>query len=37
MEWKIEIGTAVPGLDFLIAKILVRNIGGGLDKVEIPA
>lgn len=37
MEWKIEIGTAVPGLDFMIAKVLVRNIGGGLDKVEIPA
>ena len=36
MEWKIEIGAEVPGLDFLISKFLIRNIGGGLDKVEIP-
>jgi len=37
MEWKIEIGTALPGLDWIIAKVLVRNIGGGLDKTVIPA
>jgi len=37
MEWRIEIGTAVPGLDRLIAKILIRNIGSGLDKVVVPA
>lgn len=37
MEWKIEIGAALPGLDFVIAKVLVRNIGGGLDKVVVPA
>jgi len=37
MEWKIEIGTALPGLDFVIAKVLVRNIGRGLDGVSIPA
>jgi uncharacterized protein YndB with AHSA1/START domain len=37
MVWKIEIGTALPGLDFVIAKILVRNIGGGLDRMVIPA
>ena len=36
VEWKIEIGTAVPGLDYVIAKILVRNIGGGLDRMSIP-
>ena len=35
MEWKIEIGTALPGLDFVIAKVLVRNIGKGLDGVTI--
>lgn len=37
MEWNIEIGTALPGLDFVIAKILIRNIGGGLDRTIIPA
>ena len=37
MEWKIEIGTAVPGLDWVIAKVLVRNIGGGLDRTVVPA
>jgi uncharacterized protein YndB with AHSA1/START domain len=37
MEWKIEIGTALPGLDWLIARVLIRNIGGGLDKVDLPA
>ena len=36
IEWKIEIGTALPGLDFVIAKLLVRNIGGGLDRMVIP-
>ena len=37
VEWTIEIGTALPGLDFVIAKVLVRNIGGGLDRMSIPA
>lgn len=37
MVWTIEIGAAVPGLDFVIAKILIRNIGGGLDRMTIPA
>ncbi len=37
LEWKIEIGTALPGLDFVIAKLLVRNIGRGLDRMVIPA
>lgn len=37
MEWRIEIGTALPGLDFVIAKVLVRNIGKGLDNVSLPA
>jgi hypothetical protein len=37
MEWRIEIGTALPGLDFLIAKVLTRNIGRGLDRTVIPA
>lgn len=37
MEWTIEIGAAVPGLDFVIAKVLIRNIGGGLDRMAIPA
>ncbi|HNC15105.1 MAG TPA: SRPBCC family protein, partial [Solirubrobacterales bacterium] len=37
MEWNIEIGTRLPGLDFVIAKVLVRNIGGGLDRMTIPA
>ena len=37
MEWNIEIGTRLPGLDFVIAKVLIRNIGGGLDKMTIPA
>jgi len=36
MEWKIEIGTALPGLDWVIAKVLVRQIGSGLDKLVIP-
>ncbi len=36
VEWKIEIGTALPGLDFIIAKVLIRNIGGGLDRMAIP-
>lgn len=35
LEWKIEIGTRLPGLDVLIGKILKRNIGSGLDKVAI--
>jgi uncharacterized protein YndB with AHSA1/START domain len=37
MEWNIEIGTAVPGLDFIISKVLIKNIGGGLDRMTIPA
>jgi uncharacterized protein YndB with AHSA1/START domain len=37
MEWRIEIGTAVPGLDYVIAKVLTRNIGRGLDRTVIPA
>jgi uncharacterized protein YndB with AHSA1/START domain len=37
MEWKIEIGADLPGLDFVIAKVLLRQIGGGLDRVNIPA
>lgn len=37
MVWSIEIGAALPGLDFVIAKVLVRNIGGGLDRMTIPA
>ena len=36
MEWRIEIGTAMPGLDFVISRILIRNIGGGLDRTVIP-
>ncbi|HTU15596.1 MAG TPA: SRPBCC family protein [Solirubrobacterales bacterium] len=35
MDWRIEIGTALPGLDFVIAKVLIRQIGGGLDKLTI--
>lgn len=37
MEWRIEIGTAIPGLDFLISRILIRNVGRGLDRTVIPA
>ncbi|HRV60653.1 MAG: SRPBCC family protein [Solirubrobacterales bacterium] len=37
MEWNIEIGAAFPGLDFIISKVLIRNIGGGLDRMSIPA
>ncbi|MCB0829292.1 MAG: SRPBCC family protein [Solirubrobacterales bacterium] len=37
LEWNIEIGTRLPGLDFIIAKVLVKNIGGGLDRAAIPA
>ena len=37
MEWKIEIGTALPGLDFVIAKVLKRQISQGLANVEIPS
>jgi len=37
MEWSIEIGTALPGLDFVISRVLIRNIGGGLDRTVIPA
>jgi len=37
MEWTIEIGTALPGLDFVIAKVLIHNIGRGLDRMAIPA
>ncbi|MGA7396924.1 MAG: SRPBCC family protein [Solirubrobacterales bacterium] len=34
LEWKIEIGTALPGLDFVIAKVLKRNIGNGIAKAD---
>ncbi len=37
VEWKIEIDAAIPGLAFIIAKVLVKNIGGGLDRMVIPA
>ena len=37
LEWKIEIGAAVPGLAFVVAKVLVKKIGGGLDRTDIPA
>lgn len=37
VEWKIEIGTALPGLDFVISRVLIRNIGSGLDRMSIPA
>ncbi len=37
MKWDIEIGTRLPGLDVVIAKVLKKNIGSGLDKVTVPA
>ena len=37
LEWKIEIGTALPGLDFVIGKVLKSQIGKGLAAVDIPA
>jgi len=37
MEWKIMIDAGFPGLDFVIAKVLLRTIGKGLDGVKIPA
>lgn len=34
VKWDIEIGTALPGLDFVIGKVLKRNIGKGLAKAN---
>ncbi len=37
MEWKIMVDASVPGLDFVIGKVLLRAIGKGLDGLTIPA
>ncbi len=37
LEWKIMIDASLPGLDFVIGKVLLRNIGKGLDELSIPA
>ena len=37
LEWKIMIDASVPGLDFVIGKVLLKTIGKGLDGVKIPA
>lgn len=34
LEWKIEIGTALPGLDFVIAQGLKHAIGKGLKQAD---
>lgn len=37
LEWKIMVDASVPGIDFVIGKVLLRTIGKGLDGLTIPA